>query len=228
LNEGTVPEQLLEVIAEHEGVTLSGEARVEPVQRSERWILHDPQLDRRWPIQLTTRTIEVRQWDHWYDYETSYWQPGVKVGVDRGEPSIAWYAFHALVGHHGVFSLTPIWILFPLGLGIWIMRGNVRWKQVAMFVLLLSVICLLFYIFRPLKDRNYGGVTSGFRWVFWLAPLWLAALLPAADWLGKSKWGRGLAYTALLASAVSASYSGLNPWRHPWIYSYLQYLTWIE
>jgi hypothetical protein len=44
------------------------------------------------------------------------------VGVDRGEPSPANYALHVLVGHHGVFSLTPVWLLTVLGVGIWLVR----------------------------------------------------------------------------------------------------------
>jgi len=228
LDAGTLPTELSALIERKENFELSEEARIEVITPGQRWTLHDPQLERRWPLQQTASTIELRGWDHWYDYETSYWQPGVKVGVDLGEPSKAWYAFHVLVGHHGIFSLTPIWIFVPLGLAMWIRHGTIHWKQLAIFIALLSLLCLLFYIFRPLKDRNYGGVTSGFRWVFWLAPLWLTAMLPAIDWIGKSKLGRGVAYFALLASIVSASYSGLNPWRHPWIYSYLQYLTLID
>ncbi|MEX0793073.1 MAG: hypothetical protein WD045_08050 [Pirellulaceae bacterium] len=228
LDSGTLPPELFDLIEARENFNLSDEARIEVVTPEQRWILHGPGPDRRWPIQQTASRIELRGWDNWYDYETSYWQSGVKVGVDLGESSKAWYAFHILVGHHGIFSLTPIWIFVPLGLAIWINHGTIRWKQLAMFIALLSLLCLLFYIFRPLKDRNYGGVTSGFRWVFWLAPLWLTAMLPAVDWIGKTKLGQGIAYLALLASIVSASYSGLNPWQHPWIYSYLQYLNLID
>ena len=59
-------------------------------------------------------------------------------------------------------------------------------------VLLLTVVCLAFYLARPLSDRNYGGVASGFRWVFWCTPLWLLTLLPAADALSRSRRGRML------------------------------------
>ncbi len=51
---------------------------------------------------------------NWYDYEfsrtdgriaQSYWRS--PKGIDAGEPSIAKYALNLLVGHHGIFSLTP-------------------------------------------------------------------------------------------------------------------------
>ncbi|MEZ6071330.1 MAG: hypothetical protein R3C10_13925 [Pirellulales bacterium] len=63
--------------------------------------------------------------DNWYDYEyevngrvrQSYWKD--RQGVDRGEPSRAKYALHVLVGHHGIFSLTPVWLLaIP---GVWML-----------------------------------------------------------------------------------------------------------
>ena len=61
--------------------------------------------------------------DNWYDYTyerngrtiESYWKN--PAGVDRGEPSREVYAFNVLVGHHGIFSLTPVWLLSVAGHG---------------------------------------------------------------------------------------------------------------
>ena len=39
----------------------------------------------------------------------SYWSK--PEGIDRGAPSVGWYALNVLVGHHGIFSLTPVWLL---------------------------------------------------------------------------------------------------------------------
>jgi hypothetical protein len=56
----------------------------------------------------------------WYEYEGSHWRkvPGqVKSGIDwagRSESKFA-YAFHLLLGHHGIFSLTPFTILALIG-----------------------------------------------------------------------------------------------------------------
>ena len=68
--------------------------------------------------------------DDWYNYTyehnghqvKSYWQN--PVGVDRGEPSLGLYAVNVLVGHHGVFSLTPIWLLSVAGVAGWMWRGQ--------------------------------------------------------------------------------------------------------
>ena len=89
------------------------------------------------------------------------------------------------------------------------------------------MVCLAFYIgLRPQSDRNYGGMTSGFRWVFWMAPLWLVAMLPAADRLARSRWGMALALVLLAFSVLSASYPTWNPWVQPWIYNWLTSAGW--
>ena len=67
-------------------------------------------------------------------------------------------------------------------MGLWMWRGRdprLRWLAAA--VAAISLACLAFYLGQPQINRNYGGVTSGLRWMFWLAPLWLLTMLPAAD-----------------------------------------------
>lgn len=161
--------------------------------------------------------------DNWYRYSyelegrtiESYWLD--PQGVDRGEPSKAAYAFHVLLGHHGVFSLTPVWLLAMAGLAMWLRRGELFNRAAAAGILLMTVVCLAFYLTRPLADRNYGGMTSGFRWMFWFSPLWLWGLLPAADWASRTRRRRGLALGLLAISALSASYPTWNPWIAPWL-----------
>ncbi|MEX2168256.1 MAG: hypothetical protein WD851_03020 [Pirellulales bacterium] len=167
--------------------------------------------------------------DNWYDYSyevngrvrESYWRD--PQGIDRGEPSRGDYALHVLVGHHGVFSLTPLWLLSVAGMWFWLRRGTPAERELALLVLGLTVVCLAFYILRPQDDRNYGGMTSGLRWMFWFAPLWLATMLPAADRASRSKAGIAFAGVALAWSTMSASYPNWNPWVHPWLYNWLGY-----
>ncbi|RIK78371.1 MAG: hypothetical protein DCC67_11590 [Planctomycetota bacterium] len=171
--------------------------------------------------------------DNWYRYtyvldgkeRPSYWlQP---QGIDKGEPTKSAYALHTLIGHHGVFSLTPIWLLSAWGLGLWLVRGRPEERQLAAGILLVSVVCLVFYIgLRPQSDRNYGGMTSGFRWVFWMAPLWLLAMIPAVDRLTRSRWAMAVGLLLLAFSVMSASYPTWNPWTQPWIYNWLQSCGW--
>ena len=127
------------------------------------------------------------------------------------------YALHTLVGHHGIFSLTPIWLLSLAGIGIWVARRERR--ELALGILLLSVVVMAFYISNPMAQRTYGGMTSGLRWMFWFAPLWLTAMLPVADWCAQVRWRRGLALVLLCLSVLSVSYPTWNPWTQPWIWN---------
>jgi len=169
--------------------------------------------------------------DNWYDYtyerngETyeSYWNN--PVGVDLGEPSPVFYAMHILVGHHGIFSLTPVWVLAFAGIGMWLYSGpDRRLRELAVLIGVVTLACLAFYLTRPEHHRNYGGMTSGLRWMFWFTPLWLVAMLPAADAMAQRRWTRAVALVLLAASAVSASYPVWNPWTHPWMMDFMNYL----
>jgi hypothetical protein len=167
--------------------------------------------------------------DNWYQYKytvegveiESYWAN--RQGIDQGETSKLKYAWHCLVGHHGIFSLTPVWLLSFAGMFVWWRTGNRSESQLAVGITLVTLVCLTFYLgLRPLEDRNYGGMTSGLRWMFWFAPLWLWAILPVADRLGTSRKGQGACLMLLGISALSASYPTWNPWTHPWIYQAME------
>jgi len=165
----------------------------------------------------------------WYDYQfrrgsrvlDSYWRPTTpKSEIDRGEPSRATYAFHVLVGHHGIFSLTPVWLLSLAGLAMLLARPAAEpagSRAIAAAILAVTVACLAFYVTRPLEDRNYGGTATGFRWAVWLSPLWLYAMLPTAEALAASRAGRLLAAALLAVSVMTASYPTWNPWTLPWL-----------
>lgn len=209
-------------------IELSPQTIVEQRTPGERWVIWDVDGHDRFAVQRVKEKIEIREWDDWYDYEGTYWTADRLQGVDRGEPSPVVYAFHCLLGHHGLFSLTPIWLLSAWGILLWL-RGarNLQW-WLALAIALLTLVVLAFYFSRPLIDRNYGGVTSGLRWLFWLIPLWILALVPAADVLANSRWGRVVAVMLLGISVYSACYATLNPWAQPWLFDYWEQLGWIE
>lgn len=171
--------------------------------------------------------------DNWYRFQfnrngkviDSYWGDREKRSpIDRGEPEVGTYVLHALVGHHGIFSLTPIWLLAFLGLVQMCFSRDSAWRGLGAALLLMSVVCIAFYLSRPLDDRNYGGMTSGFRWIFWFVPLWLVALIPAADTFSRNRIARGLALLLLACSALAVSYPTWNPWTQPWLYDFLSWL----
>jgi hypothetical protein len=192
----------------------------------------------------------------WYEYEGSHWKPR----PDQSQRGIDWaknkenkgaYAFHLLLGHHGWFALTPVYLLalWGMGLGVWrlgrapdqpgapvtgqtnpslaLRAGNASsrlWAELAVSTLLLSLVVIAYYIF---KSNNYGGWSNGPRWLMWLTPLWLLTMLPIADRLGQRRWGRILCLALLACSVLSAHYWDWNPWRHPWIYNWMDARGWI-
>ena len=172
----------------------------------------------------------------WYEYEGSHWltKPGeMPHGIDFAYlyESKAAYAFHLLLGHHGLFSLTPIFLLGLAGAVsgvVMLARGSNPGRRPGLMgalTLMLLIVVIGFYIIRT---GNYGGWTAGPRWLIWLTPFLLLTMLPAADWLAPRRWGRILAYGFLAISVISASYPAWNPWRQPWLYNLMEKLDWIR
>ena len=195
----------------------------------------------------------------WYEYEGSHW-----LNVKKPPPrhSIDWadnfegkgmYALNLLVGHRGIFSLTPVFVLSLVGLGVGMCRSSFSRQRLRRarisrsvgtlarlndgescprhcprmlfaFTLLVSLIVVGYYI---VKTVNYGGMSSGPRWLMWLTPLWLVTALPTAEWLGGARWGRVVALVLLGLSVLSASYPAWNPWTHPWIYNFFDAQGWV-
>jgi hypothetical protein len=232
LNAGAVPAEFFTELRKN-NVNVSDRAVTEQRIRGDRWLVWDPATGSEFVLQRTPEgapkaEIQIRRHDDWYDYEGSYWQKQNLRGIDRGEELPLRYAVHVLVGHHGLFSLTPLWFLSAVGCAMWLRRGNLGQRTVAIATALVTLVVLAFYLTRPQIDRNYGGITCCLRWLLWLTPLWLLTLLPAADWLGTSRSGRGLAIALLIVSIFSAAYGAANPWSHPWIFEYWTSLGWIK
>jgi hypothetical protein len=73
----------------------------------------------------------------WYDYQGSYWS--APAGIDLGEASASRYAWHALLGHHGLFSQAPLLLFGVLGAA-----GLSRWRHPALLLFggLAGAVCL--------------------------------------------------------------------------------------
>ena len=159
----------------------------------------------------------------------SYWTD--PTGLDANPDGFWAYLFHCTLGHHGVFSLTPIWLL-SAGSGVAALRALTRrppqadgspspsphpLAATAAATWLLTAAVLGFYLTRT-QNYNYGGTSVALRWLVWLSPLWAVSLAPLTDRLADRRWFPALAAGLLAASAASAWWSSPNPWRHPWPY----------
>ena len=164
------------------------------------------------------------------DGKPSYWTN--PTGLDANPDGFAAYLFHCTFGHHGLFSLTPIWLLSAWA-GVAACRTVFRRRSrtddlsspsashplaaTAAAAWLLTVAVLGFYLTRT-ANYNYGGTSVALRWLVWLSPLWAVALAPPADRLADRRWFVRLAAALLVASVASAWWSSPNPWQHPWLY----------
>ena len=121
-----------------------------------------------------------------------------------------------------------MWLLVPIGLVAGVVRGSPEARRLMLAISIASVVCFLFYLNRPLIDRNYGGVSVCFRWLLWFAPLWLLVITPVMAWFETAPLRRGTLYTMLALSVFSMSASLETPWQSPWIYRFLQFLGWLS
>ncbi len=160
----------------------------------------------------------------WYEFPGSYWS--APKGIDLlAEPRFVYFC-HLTVGHHGLFSLTPIFLFGLVGmLQAWLPKAgiNPELKRLGRLSLALSAVVIVFYGFVT-KTQNYGGWTAGPRWLMWLSPFFLLMMLSWLDAAAGTPWRRRLALGALGWSVFSAFAVVLNPWVHPWIFRILHWL----
>ena len=147
-----------------------------------------------------------------YDGVPSYWMnPSAQ---DVGETSAWTYLFHCTLGHHGILSLSPMFLLTVAGWSQ--LRKQFPLRLVCGWSLILTAGVLAFYLWQT-KSYNYGGNTSGLRWAFWLIPLWLSGMVPALDEWGDRRGFRVLCLCLLVISVFSAIFPHNNPWQKPWL-----------
>ncbi|QDT16511.1 hypothetical protein [Alienimonas californiensis] len=166
----------------------------------------------------------------------SYWMN--PTGLDAARDGFWMYLFHCTFGHHGLFSLTPVWLL---AVWSWARSLAALFKRaahgaaheqhpLAAFAAatgLLSVAILAFYLTRT-ENYNYGGRSVALRWMIWLAPLWALSLAPLADALDRRRWFAPLAACLLALSVTSAWLDSPDPWQNPWLMRELESRGWVD
>jgi hypothetical protein len=148
-------------------------------------------------------------------------------GIDNVYEPWPLYLFHMLFGHHGILSLSPIFIFTLIGVWRSLRSPESPLRAFAALAAFLTLLLLVFYTFFA-GQRNYGGMCCGLRWFFWLIPLWLMLLPEGLRGKIAQRWFRGMALAFLLISAISVFYCARNPWSRPWLQQYLYYKQWIK
>lgn len=162
-----------------------------------------------------------------YEHEgiPSYWSN--PQGLDRNLDSPLMYFVHCTVGHHGLLSLTPVFVLTLIGWLRWNRWPECRQRTMLLVGAALTAVTLGFYLTRT-QNYNYGGNSVALRWMLWLTPLWLIAMVPVFDAWGSRRGFQGVACGLLAWSVMSASLPGSNPWQSPWLFSWMERRGWIN
>lgn len=162
-----------------------------------------------------------------YEHEgiPSYWSS--PQGLDRNLDSPLMYFVHCTIGHHGLLSLTPVWLLTLVGWFGWRRWSECRTRTMLWVGAGVTAAVFGFYLTRT-QNYNYGGNSVALRWMLWLVPLWLIAMLPVFDAWGSRRGFQVFSSCLLAASVVSSSLPGSNPWQSTWLLSLMERWGWVN
>jgi hypothetical protein len=155
----------------------------------------------------------------------SYWMHPAGLDANRESPLV--YLLNCTIGHHGIFSLSPIFLIALLA---WVVPRLSRGHLLRIWVWLaaaLTVIVLGFYLTKT-DNYNYGGNCAGLRWTFWLIPLWLVSMTPVLDAWTDRRAFKCTAWTLLTITTFSTWYAIDNPWQQPWLFRLMEREGWIH
>ncbi len=156
-------------------------------------------------------------------YEGSFWATPLEMDWFDKHPEPWWrYLFHMTFGHHGIFSMTPIFLLAipPMVRGL--LGIDRRLSVVAWLTFVLTAGLLALYTART---HNYGGSTQGLRWLFWIFPLWLILVPPGFESGQDRRALRWFGLALLAISVFTVGYGVRSPWSHPWVLDMIEHLN---
>jgi hypothetical protein len=130
-----------------------------------------------------------------YDYPGSYWLNDAGIDALR-EPKLT-YAFNLLLGHHGLFSMTPIFVFSVLGL-VYALRGRRFDRAVNIAVAAVTFGTFCYYV---VGSHNYGGWCVGARW---LVPVMALLVVFFGAWLEQVQVTRYKLALLLLSFSIGA------------------------
>jgi len=141
-----------------------------------------------------------------YLFENSPWR--APIGIDGLNEPKPYYAFHLLLGRHGVFLLYPV-LLFGIA-GAW--RALWQRGEVVRGAVLVSALCVgALFAYYISSTNNYGGAAYGFRWAIGAMPYLLLMAAPLLD-RTEARWPRALFAVCFVVSGYSCYECYGNPW----------------
>ncbi|HCS52058.1 hypothetical protein [Rubinisphaera sp.] len=155
----------------------------------------------------------------------SYWAE--PRGVDRARDTVPQYLFHCLIGHHGIFSLTPIFLLAIPGF-IRGLRSKISWQRIWHLIGLILTLAILAFYWKRTENYNYGGVSVALRWTLWLTPFWMLAIAEAISCCSIRK-GMSVCLLVLTLPSIYSAWGPWNtPWQQPWLFNVMSAQGWID
>ena len=143
--------------------------------------------------------------DGLYSYEGSYWRNPIEF--DALDEPLPVYAFHALFGHHGLFSVTP-WLLLGLP-WLWRRESNEAWEPFRRAAVAGVAFIVVYYLFRT---SNYGGRCVGMRWWMVIHPVLAIGALRVVQ-TGDLLRRRPMLVGTLTGWSIANALGGaINPW----------------
>lgn len=155
-----------------------------------------------------------------YHYEGSHWNN--PVGIDAQHEPWPIYVFHMTLGHHGILSLSPVFLFVPVSFVVFLASKQRRLAALHWLSLGLTALVGGFYTLASNVDHNYGGGCKGLRWFFWLMPLWLMVAPLGSEVWSRHRWVRGLAIAALCVSVWTTLDAVSAPWGSSWLHVLFQ------
>lgn len=157
-----------------------------------------------------------------YEYAGSYWTTPLDLDYyDKHPEPRAVYLTHMLVGHHGIFSLSPIF-LFAMA-GIASRMGSRTYRTIALGLACVAIVgagC-------GWRIYNEGSIDlAKMSWAFWLAPLWLMIIPQSIE--PRSNPGKAVAaWVAIVLSVVVVGFYGYKTNNYGGSTQGLRWLFWL-
>ena len=131
-----------------------------------------------------------------------------------------------------MLSLSPVFLLTLFGwMTFWRQRIDADEprlpKSIHILGLLLSLVVFGFFMTKT-ENYNYGGVSVALRWLLWLVPFWLLAIVPLLDAWQPGRVSKLFCVTLLSVSVFSAWYPSYGPWTQPWLFNVMTNAGWID
>jgi hypothetical protein len=129
------------------------------------------------------------------DFADNYFRQK-RTGIDGLNEPKHIYGFNVLFGHHGLFSMTPLFFL-----SAWEIIRSIRFRRFLPETLLVASLVLVITSFYIFKSRNYGGWSVGMRHMVPIMPL---LVLYFGLWLDRVRLTQWVWAGVLAAFSVSA------------------------